>query len=41
MDNKKMMTNRRFMYPLTTEVKLGRSVHAPPLLPAAVAYLLR
>jgi hypothetical protein len=41
MDNKTMMTNHRSLSPITTEVKLGRAVHAPALLPAVVAYLAR
>jgi len=37
--NKSMMTNRRRQHPLNAEEKLGRAVHAPHLLSAAVAYL--
>ncbi len=39
--NKSMMTNRRLPTPLIAQREVGRSVHAPPLLPAAVAYLVR
>jgi len=37
--NKSMMTNRRRLHPLNAEEKLGRAVHAPSSLSAAVAYL--
>ena len=36
-----MMTNRRCPAPLVAKRKLGRAVHAPSLLSAAVAYLRR
>jgi hypothetical protein len=36
--NKSMMTNRRCPCPLVAKPKLGRAVHAPSLLLAAVAY---
>ncbi len=39
--NKSMMTNRRISTPLIVQREVGRSVHAPPLLSAAVAYLSR
>jgi len=39
--NKSMMTNRRSPLPLSPKRELGRAVHAPSLLPAAVAYLVR
>jgi hypothetical protein len=39
--NKSMMTNRRCPCPLVAKPKLGRVVHAPSSLSAAVAYLRR
>jgi len=37
--NELLMTNRRCLSPLDLGGRLGRAVHAPPLLSAAVAYL--
>jgi len=37
--NELMMANRRRQPPLSVESKLENAIHAPPLLPAAVAYL--
>jgi len=39
--NKSMMTNRRFPTAHGAKQNFGRAVHAPPLLPASVAYLFR
>ena len=39
--NKSLMANRRCPAPLGAKQKTGRAVHAPSLLPAAVAYLNR
>jgi hypothetical protein len=39
--NKPLMTNRRCPTPPRAQSNAGRPVHAPPLLPAAVAYLCR
>jgi hypothetical protein len=36
---KAMMTNRRCPIPLAAKRELGRAIHAPTILPAAVAYL--
>ncbi len=39
--NESLMTNRRCPIPLDSQGELGCSIYAPPLLPAAVAYLNR
>jgi hypothetical protein len=41
MDNKSMMTNRRFLAQLIAACKIKRAVNAPALVSAAVAYFCR